>query len=220
MRILIVEDDQVLADGLRRVLSQEGHIVTHETDGNRADELLTTYEYDLVILDIGLPGIDGIEILGRVRRRKNNLPVLLLTARDSVADRVIGLDQGADDYLAKPFDLYELKARIRALLRRGNSAQSSELKIGTLCFDINGQRVSINGAPIELVARELALLEILMSRTNRVVSKELLCAQLTHHGDEISPNAIEVYVHRLRKKIEASHVEIRTLRGLGYMIES
>ena len=219
MRVLIVEDDLVLADGLTRILNRNGHIVTHEADGNRADQLLITQEYDLVILDIGLPGIDGTEILRRLRARKISVPVLILTARDKVEDRVLGLDFGADDYLVKPFDLLELEARIRALLRRGHSASSAELQIDALCLDTVGRRATAHGEPVELSARELTVLEILMLRANRVVSKELLCEQLSHRGDEISANAIEVYVHRLRKKIEPSHVHIRTLRGLGYMLE-
>jgi len=219
MRVLIVEDDPVLADGLFRMLNKDGHVVTQAENGNDADQLLTKHQYDLVILDIGLAGIDGIEVLRRLRQRKISVPVLILTARDKVEDRVQGLDFGADDYLVKPFDLLELEARIRALLRRGHSASSSLLTIGTLCLDTLGHRATINEVPIELSVRELALLEILMLRANRAVSKEMFCEQMIYHGEEISTNAIEVYVHRLRKKIESSQVQIRTLRGIGYMLE-
>jgi two-component system OmpR family response regulator len=154
-----------------------------------------------------------------LRHRNVKVPVLILTARDRVEDRVQGLDFGADDYLSKPFDLLELEARVRALLRRGQSASSAQLLIGDLCLDTVGRRAMINGEALDLSARELSVLEVLMLRAGRVVSKELLSDQLSDLGEEMSVNAIEVYVHRLRKKIEAAHVNIRTLRGLGYMME-
>lgn len=219
MRVLIIEDDPVLADGLMRILRRSHHVVTHEANGKHADHLLTVQEYDLVILDMGLPEMDGSEILRRLRHRKSKVPVLILTARDKVEDRVQGLDFGADDYLAKPFDLLELEARIRALLRRGQSASSAQLQIGEICLDTVGRRATLHGEPLELSAREISVLEILMLRAGRVVSKELLCDQMSDLGEEMSSNAIEVYVHRLRKKIESGKVNIRTLRGLGYMLE-
>jgi two-component system OmpR family response regulator len=219
MRILLVEDDPVLSDGLTRILARSHHVVTHESNGIRADELLTEHEYELVILDMGLPGMDGTEVLRRLRQRQSQVPVLILTARDKVEDRVQGLDFGADDYLAKPFELPELEARIRALLRRGQSAGSAQLQVGELCLDTVGCRATLNGEALELSARELSVLEILMLRVGRVVSKELLSEQMSALGEEMSVNAIEVYVHRLRKKIEAGSVNIRTLRGLGYLLE-
>jgi len=176
-------------------------------------------QYELVILDMCLPDMDGSEILRRLRHRNVKVPVLILTARDKVEDRVQGLDFGADDYLAKPFDLLELEARIRALLRRGQSASSALLQIGELCLDTVGHRATLGGESLELSARELSVLEILMLRVGRVVSKELLSEQMSELGEEMSINAIEVYVHRLRKKIEAGNVNIRTLRGLGYLLE-
>jgi two-component system OmpR family response regulator len=219
MRVLLVEDDPILADGLLRILQNNKYIVTHEANGRRADHLLTVQQYELVILDMGLPDMDGTEILRRLRHRNVKVPVLILTARDRVEDRVQGLDFGADDYLSKPFDLLELEARVRALLRRGQSASSAQLLIGDLCLDTVGRRAMINGEALDLSARELSVLEVLMLRAGRVVSKELLSDQLSDLGEEMSVNAIEVYVHRLRKKIEAAHVNIRTLRGLGYMME-
>ncbi len=219
MRVLIVEDDLILADSLMRLLCRSNHVVTHEDNGQRADHVLTVQQFDLVILDMGLPDMEGSEILRRLRHRGVKVPVLVLTARDKVEDRVQGLDFGADDYLAKPFDLLELEARIRALLRRGQSASSAILQIGELCLDTVGQRATLHGEPVELSARELSVLEILMLRVGRVVSKELLSEQMSELGEEISTNAIEVYVHRLRKKIEVGNVSIRTLRGLGYLLE-
>lgn len=219
MRILIVEDDPVLADGLMRILRRSNHVVTHEDNGKRADHLLTVQQFDLVILDMGLPDMDGSEVLRRLRHRNAKVPVLILTARDSVEDRVLGLDFGADDYLVKPFDLPELEARIRALLRRGQAASSAQLQIGELHLDTVGHRATLHGEPLELSARELSVLEMLMLRAGRVVSKEQLSEQMSSLGDEMSSNAIEVYVHRVRKKIEAGSVNIRTLRGLGYMLE-
>lgn len=219
MRVLLVEDDPIVADSLIRILRRSNYVVTHEANGRRADHLLTVQQYELVILDMGLPGMDGAEILRRLRHRDVKVPVLILTARDKVEDRVQGLDFGADDYLAKPFDLLELEARIRALLRRGQSASSAILQIGELCLDTAGHRATLHGEPLELSARELSVLEILMLRAGRVVSKELLSDQMSDLGEAMSINAIEVYVHRLRKKIEAGNVSIRTLRGLGYLME-
>lgn len=219
MRILLIEDDPVLADGLIRTLGRSKHAITHENNGLKADELLTSQEYDLVILDMGLPGLDGAEVLRRLRYRDNKVPVLILTAHDKVSERVQGLDLGADDYMAKPFDLPELEARIRSLLRRGQSATGAELRIGNLTLDTVGHRATLDGIKLELSAREISVLEILMLRAGRIVSKEQLSQQLSTLGEEISNNAIEVYVHRLRKKLEVGHIDIRTLRGLGYLLE-
>ncbi|OGT21046.1 MAG: DNA-binding response regulator [Gallionellales bacterium RIFOXYB12_FULL_54_9] len=219
MRVLLVEDDPILADVLKRILLRSHYVVTHEANGSAADQLLTVNQYDLVILDMGLPDMDGVEVLRRLRLHNLNVPVLILTARDKVADRVQSLDSGADDFLAKPFELLELEARIRALLRRGQSSGGARLKVGELCLDTVGHRATINGGPLELSARELSVLEILMLRAGRVVGKELLSEQLSALGEEMSLNAIEVYVHRLRKKILVGNVNIRTLRGLGYLLE-
>lgn len=219
MKFLIVEDDPVLADGLMHSLQNAGFSVTHESDGLRADRLLMVQKYDFLILDLGLPGMDGTEVLNRLRQRGSNMPVLVLTARNTLSDRVQGLDSGADDYLAKPFDLRELEARIRALMRRGQAASGLQLQVGELCMDTVGQCVSLNNSPLDLLARELSVLKVLMQNAGRVVSKESLCEQISADGDEVSANAVEVYVHRLRKKVEAGGINIRTLRGLGYMLE-
>ncbi len=219
MRVLLVEDDPIVADGLMRILQRHNYVVTHEANGRRADHLLSVQQFELVILDMSLPDMDGAEILCRLRQRGNKVPVLILTARDKVEDRVQGLDFGADDYMAKPFDLLELEARVRALLRRGQSASSAVLQIGELCLDTAGHRATLHGEPVELSARELSVLEILMLRAGRVVGKELLAEQMSEMGEGMSINAIEVYVHRLRKKIEVGNVSIRTLRGLGYLME-
>ena len=219
MRVLIVEDDPVLADGLTRSLRQSDFAVDCAHDGEQADHVLTAQNYDLVILDLGLPKVDGFEVLKRLRRRGATVPVLVLTARDALADRVKGLDLGADDYLTKPFELPELEARMRALIRRGQAGGSSVLTHGPLTLDLSGRRAMLAGAPLELSARELGVLEVLMLRSGRVVNKEQLAEQLYGWDDEVGSNAIEVYVHRLRKKLESAGVAIRTIRGLGYLLE-
>jgi two-component system OmpR family response regulator len=219
MRVLIIEDDPLLADGLTRSLRQSDFAVDCVTDGERADHVLATQHYDLVILDLGLPKVDGFEVLKRLRRRGATVPVLVLTARDALADRVKGLDLGADDYLTKPFDLPELEARARALIRRGQSGGSSLLTHGPLTLDTSGRRAMLAGTALELSAREFGVLEVLMLRSGRVVNKDQLAEQLYSWEDEVGSNAIEVYVHRLRKKLEPAGVAIRTIRGLGYLLE-
>jgi two-component system OmpR family response regulator len=219
MRILIVEDDPVLSDGLMRSLRASDYAVDRAADGGEADHVLTAQNYDLVILDIGLPKLDGYEVLRRLRRRGSKTPVLFLTARDGLDDRVRGLDLGGDDYLAKPFDLPELEARVRALIRRGQSGGGSLLVHGALTLDTAGRRAMLNGERLELSARELGVLEVLMLRSGRVVNKDQLAEQLYGWDEEVGPNAIEVYVHRLRRKLEPAGVTIRTIRGLGYLLE-
>ncbi len=219
MRILIVEDDPVIADGLTRSLRGADYAVDCVNSGAEADHVLAAQPYDLVILDIGLPGLDGLEVLRRLRRRGAAVPVLMLTARDSLTDRVKGLDIGADDYMVKPFDLRELEARARALIRRGQSGGASALTHGALVVDTAGRRATLAGENLELSARELGVLEVLMMRTGRVVNKEQLAEQLYGWDEEVGPNAIEVYVHRLRRKLEPAGVNIRTIRGLGYLLE-
>ncbi|WP_334134891.1 response regulator [Tepidimonas sp.] len=220
MRILIAEDDQVLADGLLRTLRASGAAVDHVASGDEADAALLTHDsFDLLILDLGLPGLGGLEVLRRLRSRGAKLPVLILTAADSVEDRVRGLDLGADDYMAKPFALAELEARVRALVRRGAGSASSLIQHGPLTFDQAGRVATIDGRMIDLSARELSLLEVLLQRAGRLVSKEQLVERLCEWGDEVSTNAIEVYIHRLRKKIEHGPIRIATVRGLGYCLE-
>ena len=219
MRILIAEDDQVLADGLLRSLRAAGYAVDQVGSGSEADAALALHPFDLVILDLGLPKMHGFEVLRKLRARGAPIPVLILTAADSVEQRVKGLDLGADDYMAKPFSLQELEARVRALMRRGLGSASTVIRHGPLSFDATGRVCHINEQMIELSARELSLLEVLLQRAGRLVSKEQLVERLCEWGEEVSNNAIEVYVHRLRKKIEQGPIRIATVRGLGYCLE-
>ena len=220
MRILIAVDDRVLADALLRTLRGSGAAVDHVASGSECDAaLMTNTELDLLILDLGLPRMHGLEVLKRMRARGSTVPVLVLTAADSVEERVRGLDHGADDYMAKPFSLQELEARVRALSRRGMGGASSSIRHGPLVYDQSGRVASLDGKMVELSARELGLLEVLLQRCGRLVSKEQLVEHLCEWGEEVSNNAIEVYIHRLRKKIERGPVRIATVRGLGYCLE-
>jgi two-component system OmpR family response regulator len=219
MRILVAEDDAILADGVTRTLRQSGYAVDWVKNGVEADSALDTDDFDLLILDIGLPKKSGLEVLKRLRLRDSRLPVLILTALDGVNDRVRGLDAGADDYLAKPFQLAELEARVRALTRRGMAGSPTLLRHGPLTYDQVGRVARLNGEALELSAREVSLLEIFLQRAGRLVSKDQLVSHLCEWGEEVSPNAIEVYVHRLRKKLEPGGVRIVTVRGLGYSLE-
>jgi len=219
MRILIAEDDQVLADGLLRTLRNTGYAVDAVASGSEADAALVSHEFDLLILDLGLPKLHGLEVLKALRGRGSSLPVLILTAADSIDERVKGLDYGADDYMAKPFSLQELEARVRALTRRGMGGTSSAIRHGPLEYDQAGRVATIDGKMVELSARELGLLEVLLQRAGRLVSKDQLVERLCEWGEEVSTNAIEVYIHRLRKKIEKGPIRIATVRGLGYCLE-
>ncbi|MFN9212533.1 MAG: response regulator [Betaproteobacteria bacterium] len=219
MRILIAEDDPVLADGLSRSLRSAGYAVDMVADGESADSALTAQGYDLLILDLGMPRLAGLDVLRRLRGRGSALPVLILTAADSVEQRVRGLDLGADDYMAKPFALSELEARARALTRRAAGSPQNLLRHGPLTLDRAGRIAAIEQTPLDLSARELGLLEILLQRAGRLVSKEQLVDHLCEWGEEVSNNAIEVYVHRLRRKLEPGGVRIATVRGLGYCLE-
>lgn len=219
MRVLLAEDDGVLADGLCRSLRKSGYAVDWAGTGTEADTALATQTYDLVILDLGLPQLSGLEVLRRLRAREAPVPVLILTAADSVDQRVRGLDLGADDFMAKPFALTELEARVRALVRRANGGGSSQVRLGDLMFDQSGRTATLMGQALELSARETALLEVLVSRVGRLVSKEQIVDHLCGWGDEISHNAIEVYMHRLRRKLEGGGIRIATVRGLGYCME-
>ncbi len=219
MRVLVVEDDPLLLSGLLNVLTRAGHATEQARSGAEADALLKTNAFDLVVLDVGLPVFDGFEVLRRLRERKSTCSVLVLTARDAVEDRVHGLDLGADDYLTKPFSITEFEARVRALLRRPPPVLPS-VEVGRLKIDEAAKRVEIDGKVVELTPREWSLLEIFLRRTGRVISKEQIAQHLTSLGDPLSANAIEVYVSRLRSKIEPSGVQIRTVRGFGYLCEA
>ena len=219
MRILIVEDDAMLAEAVAAAMRQSAHVVSHAASGDEADLALCTREFDLVLLDLGLPRMDGFEVLRRLRQRRSKVLVIILTARDSPGDRVKGLDLGADDYLVKPFQLAELEARVRALIRRAHAIASSEIVHGPLRLDMAGRRLYCDGRPVELSARELAVVELLLLREGRVVTKQQIVDHLYGWEDVSTSNAVEVFVYRLRRKLEASGVDIRTVRGMGYLIE-
>ncbi|MEP3435757.1 MAG: response regulator [Hoeflea sp.] len=216
MRILLVEDDTLLGKGVSAGLVQAGWAVDWTLDGIDAETALHSICYDAVVLDLGLPGMDGLTLLGRLRASKHSIPVLVLTARETLADRVAGLDAGADDYLVKPFDLTELQARLRALLRRSKGATGPLLHHGRIVLDLTSHKVFLDSAPVELSAREFATLQELMMNAGRVRTRGQLEESLYGWGEEIGSNTIEVYIHNLRRKLYADL--IRTIRGVGYTI--
>ncbi len=219
MRILIAEDDPALAEALQFSLRQAGYAVDWINNGVIADHALVSGVFDLLILDLGLPKIDGFEVLRRLRKRNLQLSVLILSGREEPREKVQGLDLGADDYLAKPFSLDELLARVRALLRRGSGASRLQIVQGKLQFDTVTRTLMLDGVPLSLPQPELGVLEVLLHRAGRVVSKEQLIEHLYNFDHDVSHNAIEVYVHRLRKKIESGGVTIRTAYGQGYVLD-
>ncbi|HEX8957568.1 MAG TPA: response regulator [Burkholderiaceae bacterium] len=219
MRILLVEDNRPLAEWLARTLAQDKYTVDCAYNGEDADGMLLTESYELAILDLSLPRLGGRDVLKRLRERHDNLPVLVLTADNSLEGRVVLLNAGADDYMAKPFEVSELEARIRALLRRSSQNKNPVLQCGALNFDSNSREFSIGGTALPLTPREHAVLETLMTRTGKTVSKQALADSLFALDEEVSTDAIEVYVHRLRKKLEDSGAAIITLRGLGYLLK-
>jgi two-component system response regulator TctD len=219
-RILLVEDDPALLRGLVTTLRGDGYAVDTASDGAAAVSMGATEPYAVIVLDVGLPDFSGFEVLKRLREKACRIPILMLTARDTVQDRVTGLDLGADDYMLKPFEPSELEARIRALMRRSHGDPSPLLTIGNLVIDRSLGVASIKGRPLELRRREWAVLERLVVRAGKLVSKERLTDEVFGFDDPVAPNAIEVYVARLRKKLEPDGPVIRTLRGLGYMLEA
>jgi two-component system OmpR family response regulator len=219
MLILLVEDDPLLADGLARSLRQSGYRIEIAGDGLAADRLLERAAFDLVILDLGLPGLDGSDVLKRLRERRQGTPVLVLSARVGLEERVRLLDLGADDYVVKPVALAELEARVRALIRRGQQPAGPEIFLGRLRLDVAGKRAWVEGVPLDLSAREWAALEFLAGRVNRIINKDQFMQALYSWEEEITPNAIEKFVSRLRSKLEPAGVNIRTVRGLGYYLE-
>lgn len=216
MRLLLIEDDPLLGDGVQAGLGQAGFAVDWVRDGVAGELALKTEPYAAVILDLGLPRLTGLELLGRLRAAGNAVPVLILTARDAIADRVKGLDRCADDYLVKPFDLNELAARLRALIRRARGEPAPVMRIGALELDAAAHRVSFQGRPVELSPREFALLNELMWHAGRVLSREQLERQIYAWGEEVESNAIEVHIHHLRRKLQPEL--IRTIRGVGYLL--
>jgi two-component system OmpR family response regulator len=214
VRILIVEDDAALASGIARILEGEGHAVDVMSKGEDAVSAAKRERFDLLILDIGLPGIDGFEVLRRLRAAGDRAPVL-----DALDDRIRGLDLGADDYMAKPFAMPELAARVRALVRRSQAQTGPKIVHGPLTLDTLARRAQLNGEPLDLAAREWAVLEVLLARVEKIVSKDAIIQAVASWGEELTPNAIEVYVSRLRAKLDPAGVKIRTVRGFGYMLE-
>jgi DNA-binding response OmpR family regulator len=216
MRVLLIEDDKLLGDGIQAGLVQAGFAVDWVKDGALGDAALQTESYAAVVLDLGLPKLSGLDLLRRLRARGNAVPVLILTARDAVDDRVKGLDSGADDYVVKPFDLEELAARLRAVTRRGQGAATAVLRVNGIELDPAEHRVRFQGKPVELSAREFSLLHELMLNAGRVLSREQLEQRLYAWGEEVESNAIEVHIHHLRRKLAAPLV--RTVRGVGYLM--
>ncbi|MGO1072467.1 response regulator [Lysobacter sp. CA199] len=219
MRILLVEDNADLADAIVRRMRRDGHAVDWQPDGLQAANVLRYQNFDLVVLDIGLPRLNGLGLLAGLRERGDTTPVLMLTARDGIEDRVKALDSGADDYLSKPFDFREFEARCRVLLRRNRGQAAGVVQIGGFVFDAGAHRVTLDGEAIEVPNREFRLLEILIGKLGQVVSKDEIGNGLFGFDDEAGPNAIELYVGRLRKRLAPAPLRILTVRGAGYMIE-
>jgi two-component system response regulator TctD len=218
MRLLIVEDDAALARGILKVFRNDGLAVDHVALGQDAIEIIGMEPYGAVILDLGLPDMDGLKVLRQIRNAQQNVPVLILTARDATVDRVNGLDQGADDYLAKPFAIEELEARVRALIRRGQGNPDPTVTFGPLKLDRSSGATFVAGKLLDLTRRERAVLETLVLRVGSVVPKSRLSDDVFGYNDDVAPNALEVYIGRVRRKLENSGLEIITIRGLGYLL--
>lgn len=219
MRVLIVEDDALLSDGLTQTLRRHGFRADSVSSAEQAEVVIAQEEFALVILDVGLPGMDGFELLRRWRESGKVVPVLVLTARDALSDRVFGLNLGADDYLTKPFATEELLARVAAIVRRARNLASTRRVHGPLVMDMGARRAALQDKPLDLPMREWTVLEVLLDNVGRVVSKDQIVTAVCTWEDGMSPNAVEVYVSRLRSKLEAAGIVIRTVRGFGYMLE-
>lgn len=219
MRILLAEDDSSIAEAICASLRHGGHAVDHVASGSLADTALRDNNYDLLVLDLGLPALDGSEVLRRLRSRGAGLPVLVVTARDGLPERIRVLDLGADDYLVKPFVLSEFEARVRALLRRAGNRGVPEMQLGRLRLDLPGHRAWIDSDPLELTAREFGLLEALALRADRVTSRAQLIEALCDWDQELTDNGLDIAIHRLRRKLQGSGTGVRTIRGLGYLLE-
>jgi two-component system OmpR family response regulator len=220
MKLLLAEDDAILADALASSLRKAGFEPEVANNGAVAEYLLLKHNFDLAVLDIGLPLVDGLTVLKRVRAARPTLPMLILTALDGLDDRVAGLNAGADDYLTKPFDFPELEARIRALLRRTRTGNGPVQQMGRLTFDRDARRASVGGEMLELSPREWMLFDLLLTQRDKVVTKDQIAETWAVERSESNPGSIEVYIHRLRRKLETSGLAIRTVRGLGYLLEA
>lgn len=219
MRVLVIEDDATLGHALQEFLVEQGYAVDWLQDGDQVLGAVTAQDYDLLLLDLNLPGQSGLDVLHKLRSGNHQVPVLILTARDGVEDRVAGLDAGADDYVTKPFELLELAARVRAFGRRRTGQVQPYIEAGPLQFDTVGREVRVNGERISLSVRELSVLEMLMARVGRVVTKRQIVNSLSAWDADFSENAVEVYVYRLRKRLEGTGTGIQTVRGFGYLLE-
>lgn len=219
MRVLLVEDDAMVAQGIEEGLERVGFTIDHVLAAEPAESALGLTLYDAAIVDIGLPGMDGLDLIRRVRRRGIAVPTLILTARDGLEDKISGLDLGADDFMVKPFHLAELQARLRALIRRSHSALSSEISVGPVHIDLANRQASVADKILELTGREWDILQQLMLASPQLVSKQKMVESLSEWDNELTPNAIEIYVSRLRGKLKNCGVEIRTVRGIGYRLD-
>ncbi|RCW97944.1 response regulator transcription factor [Marinomonas foliarum] len=219
MRILVVEDDRILGEAISQRISRMGHGLDLAQTGLQANHMLAVQEYDLMLLDLNLPDITGHQILQILRKKHSNTPVIVLTARDEMKDRIELLDLGADDYMTKPVDFGELEARCRALLRRSQGQAHNTIEYGNVSLDLQSCSVMVDGHLIELKQREFRLLEVLMSHTGRVLSKEALIEHIYNFNENPNPSVIEIYMTRLRKSLQNSDLQIRTIRGLGYLLE-
>lgn len=219
MRVLLIEDDATLGRALQEFLTGQGYAVDWLADGRRALIAIKNYAYDLVVLDLNLPDMDGLEVLRSFRQEGRYVPVLVLTARDALADRVAGLDAGADDYLSKPFELDELAARVRAFARRHHGTVIPIIEFGSIRFDTVHREIRVSGELLTVSVREMSVLEILLARAGKVVTKQQITQALSAMDSDFSENAVEVYVYRLRKRLEGMGVAIKTVRGFGYMLD-